>query len=84
MVNNQAAKDNLLANLLATVQEKSFQGVDIDFEYIRPEDRIPFADFVADVGVSVRTGRTPCASAASIIKVSSTVGGTKSPSVVNP
>ena len=49
VVNNQAAKDNLLANLLATVQEKSFQGVDIDFEYIRPEDRIPFADFVADV-----------------------------------
>lgn len=49
VVNNQAAKDNLLASLLATVQEKDFQGVDIDFEYIRPEDRIPFADFVADV-----------------------------------
>lgn len=49
VVNNQTAKDNLLANLLATVQEKNFQGVDIDFEYIRPEDRIPFADFVADV-----------------------------------
>lgn len=49
VVNNQAAKDNLLANLLDTVQEKNFQGVDIDFEYIRPEDRIPFADFVADV-----------------------------------
>ena len=49
VVNNQAAKDNLLANLLATVQQKNFQGVDIDFEYIRPEDRVPFADFVADV-----------------------------------
>ena len=49
VVNNQEAKDNLLNNLLATVQEKNFQGVDIDFEYIRPEDRIPFADFVADV-----------------------------------
>ncbi len=49
VVNNQAAKDNLLTNILATVQEKDFQGVDIDFEYIRPEDRIPFADFVADV-----------------------------------
>ncbi|MDE6405866.1 MAG: LysM peptidoglycan-binding domain-containing protein, partial [Lachnospiraceae bacterium] len=49
VVNNQAAKDNLLANLLETVQEKNFQGVDIDFEYIRPEDRVPFADFVADV-----------------------------------
>lgn len=49
VVNNQTAKENLLANLLATVQEKNFQGVDIDFEYIRPEDRIPFADFVRDV-----------------------------------
>ena len=49
VVNNQEAKDNLLANLLTTVQEKGFQGVDIDFEYIRPEDRVPFADFVADV-----------------------------------
>ena len=49
VVNNQEAKDNLLANLLTTVQEKGFQGVDIDFEYIRPEDRVPFADFVVDV-----------------------------------
>lgn len=49
VVNDPAAKDRLIANLLATVQEKNFQGVDIDFEYIRPEDRVPFADFVADV-----------------------------------
>lgn len=49
VVNDPAAKENLLSNLLATVQEKNFQGVDIDFEYIRPEDRLPFADFVADV-----------------------------------
>ena len=49
VVNNPAAKDNLFTNLLATVQVKNFRGVDIDFEYIRPEDRIPFADFVADV-----------------------------------
>ena len=49
VVNDQTAKDNLITNLLATVQAKNFGGVDIDFEYIRPEDRIPFADFVADV-----------------------------------
>ncbi len=49
VVNDQTAKDNLLTNLLATVQTKNFGGVDIDFEYIRPEDRIPFAEFVADV-----------------------------------
>ena len=49
VVNNETAKENLLSNLLAMVQAKNFQGVDIDFEYIRPEDRVPFADFVADV-----------------------------------
>lgn len=49
VVNNETAKENLLSNLLAMVQTKNFQGVDIDFEYIRPEDRVPFADFVADV-----------------------------------
>jgi len=48
LVNNEAVKQNLLANLLVTIQEKGFQGVDIDFEYILPEDRIPFAEFVAD------------------------------------
>lgn len=49
VVNDPVAKENLLGNLLETVQRKNFQGVDIDFEYIRPEDRVPFADFVADV-----------------------------------
>lgn len=48
MVNNETVKNNLLQNLLSALQEKGFVGVDIDFEYILPNDRIPFADFVAD------------------------------------
>lgn len=48
MVNNEAVKYNLLQNLLSALQEKGFSGVDIDFEYILPGDRVPFADFVAD------------------------------------
>ena len=48
LVNNTEVKQNLLENLLSTLSEKSFAGVDIDFEYILPEDRIPFADFVAE------------------------------------
>ncbi len=48
LVNNEAVRQSLLANLLETVQEKGFLGVDIDFEYILPADRIPFADFVAE------------------------------------
>ncbi len=49
LVNSQTAIEQLNSNLLATLQEKGFQGVDIDFEYILPEDRVPFADFVAGV-----------------------------------
>lgn len=48
LVNNSEVKQTLLENLLSTLSEKKFQGVDIDFEYILPEDRIPFADFVAE------------------------------------
>ena len=48
LVNNEEIKATLLENILFTLQEKRFQGVDIDFEYILPDDRIPFADFVAD------------------------------------
>lgn len=47
LVNNETAKSNLLSNLLGVLVEKEFQGVNIDFEYILADDRIPFADFVA-------------------------------------
>lgn len=48
MVNNEEVKTSLLQNLLSVMEEKGYLGVDIDFEYILPQDRIPFADFVAD------------------------------------
>lgn len=48
LVNNEDAKSNLLSQLLTALQEKSFLGLDIDFEYILPEDRVPFADFVSE------------------------------------
>lgn len=47
LVNSEEAKKTLLGNLLATLDSNGFAGVDIDFEYILPEDRVPFADFVA-------------------------------------
>lgn len=48
MVNDETVKAALLENLLAVIQEKGYLGVDIDFEYILPEDRLPFASFVTD------------------------------------
>ena len=49
MVNDEAVKNRLFQNLLAAMNEKGFQGVDVDFEYILSADRVPFADFVADL-----------------------------------
>lgn len=47
--NNMEAQANLIAQLLQTVQEKGYAGVDIDFEFILAADRVVFAEFVANV-----------------------------------
>lgn len=49
IVNNSAAQENLINQLLYSIQTRGFRGVDIDFEYILPKDRIPFVEFVANV-----------------------------------
>ncbi len=46
VINNWEAAENLIQQITETVQAKGFQGVDVDFEYILPEDRVPFAEFV--------------------------------------
>ncbi len=51
VVNNETAKTTLFQNLLSVMQQKGFVGLDIDFEYILPQDRIAFADFVGDARV---------------------------------
>lgn len=53
MVNNEAAKQQLIENLSAQIEERGFEGVDIDFEYILPEDKFAFADFVREVRSAV-------------------------------
>ena len=44
---NEDAVNALINNLLATVVEREFAGVDVDFEYILAEDRDRFTTFVA-------------------------------------
>lgn len=46
LVNNWEARENLIQQIIATIQEKGFQGVDVDFEFILAEDREAFAEFV--------------------------------------
>lgn len=53
VANNEQVQNRFIAGIIEIVQQKGFQGVDIDFEYIRSEDRIAFAQFVANVREAV-------------------------------
>ncbi len=46
IVNNEAYRRNLIQNVLTLMQQKGYQGVDIDFEYILASDRDAFTEFV--------------------------------------
>ena len=46
IVNDVKARDRLIQNLLTVMQEKSYGGLDIDFEFIKAEDRDAFTEFV--------------------------------------
>lgn len=47
VINNESAIENLINNLLYVMEQKGFLGLDIDFEYIKAEDRQQFVNFVA-------------------------------------
>lgn len=46
---NEEGQNRLIENIIATMQEKGYLGLDIDFEFIQPEDRGLFIDFIANV-----------------------------------
>lgn len=50
--NNREAQANLIDQLLRTVRDKGYAGIDIDFEYILAEDREAFAAFVRNVRIA--------------------------------
>lgn len=68
--NDMAVQNRLIENLLDTVQLKGYAGVDVDFEFILAEDRIPYAEFVRrlrirmnEIGVTVSVALAPKTSA---------------------
>lgn len=46
IVNNPESRDRLIENLVTVMKEKSYGGLDIDFEFIKAEDREAFTEFV--------------------------------------
>lgn len=49
MLTRPQARARLISELLWSVQQKGFRGVDVDFEFILAEDRLLFADFVREL-----------------------------------
>lgn len=49
LVHTSAARENLINQLLYTLEQKGFTGVDVDFEYILGADRDAFTEFVSDL-----------------------------------
>lgn len=54
VVNNEVYRDNLIQNLLQIMEMKSYEGVDIDFEYILASDRDAFTAFAEQVADAMR------------------------------
>lgn len=70
VINSETATDHLINNLLYVMEMKGYLGLDIDFEYIKAEDRQAFVNFVAlttermnAVGYSVSVDLAPKISA---------------------
>lgn len=49
VVNNQFAQQNMITQLEDVMEQKGYQGLDIDFEYILAKDRDSFTLFVANL-----------------------------------
>lgn len=46
---NEAAENQLIENIVTTMQAKGYRGLDIDFEFILPEDKEEFLSFITKV-----------------------------------
>lgn len=47
--NDSARQEQLIEEIIATVQEKGFAGVDVDFEFIYPEERYDYITFLQNL-----------------------------------
>ncbi|MCY6371010.1 LysM peptidoglycan-binding domain-containing protein [Clostridium ganghwense] len=66
ILTNDTAQENLLNNVIQTLKAKNYFGLDIDFEYIYPENREDYNNFLRktvkrlnDLGYSVTTALAP-------------------------
>ncbi len=49
VLNDPEVQNNLIENVLQNLREKNYYGLDIDFEYVLPEDEEAFINFIQNV-----------------------------------
>ena len=49
ILNDQDVQNNLINNILETMKAKKYYGLDVDFEYILPEDRDKYVSFIKNL-----------------------------------
>lgn len=55
LLNDTTLQDQLIEQLLSLMEQRGFRGVDVDFEYIYPEDRERYVIFVANLKQRLQT-----------------------------
>ncbi len=53
ILNNPVAQENLINNVISKMQEKNYYGVDVDFEYLFPEDREAYNQFLLELKTAI-------------------------------
>ncbi len=46
VLNNSDIQDNLIAEIVANMEQKGYRGLDIDFEFVYPEDSLLYGEFI--------------------------------------
>ncbi|WFR55334.1 LysM peptidoglycan-binding domain-containing protein [Anaerocolumna sp. AGMB13025] len=49
MFTNPQGQNQLIQNILSTLKAKNYKGVDVDFEFVLPEDKQLFIDFITNL-----------------------------------
>lgn len=58
ILNNANIQSTLINNIISTLNAKNYTGVDIDFEYLYPQDKDAYTQFLANLKASLPAGKT--------------------------
>ncbi len=54
ILSSEEAQNNLIGNVITKMQEKNYYGVDVDFEYLYPDDRQLYNQFLEKLSSAIR------------------------------